>query len=335
MEKTFINPATNKQWCIEIDGLTIRTCLNGGKVKELLCDSAFQVKSKAASAMMGQMRKGFVYQNPNAAFGEAQCHRFVGKDSNGFMPLATALTRDDFFLTRVVGDFEDETLYHFDDSGEILETVSLGAKRMTYEQILCPNDTLLMNNSYLIEQFSLHTHEITPFANKKNSMRTMLDVSDDLAMWYTGEEIVVFDFGSNTEVWRETVKCKKSKDPNFVYYCFGMLSPRQTKVVYRVTESEYVIVDLKSAEKTIISNDRWHPFFSPDDQIFSVGGKFYVSQTGEETTNPLPFTVRQGLSFSDTCTIRTRGKLMAVQQDRGSSPHRGVGYRQRPAAGHH
>ena len=248
IEKTFLNPATNKQWRIEIDGHTIRTCLNGGKVKEILCDSVFQVKSKTASAMMSQMRKGFVYQNPDAAVGQARCHRFVGKDSNGFMPLAAALTRDDFFLTRVVGDFEDETLYHFDDSGEILETVSLGAKRMTYEQILCPNDTLLMNNSYLIEQFSLHTHEITPFANKKNSMRTMLDVSGDLAMWYTGEEIVVFDFGSNTEVWRETVKCKKSKDPNFVYYCFGMLSPRQTKVVYRVAESEYVIVDLKSAE---------------------------------------------------------------------------------------
>ena len=33
MEKTFLNPATNKQWQIEIDGLTIRTCLNGGKVK--------------------------------------------------------------------------------------------------------------------------------------------------------------------------------------------------------------------------------------------------------------------------------------------------------------
>ena len=67
IEKTFLNPATNKQWRIEIDGHTIRTCLNGGKVKEILCDSAFQVKSKAASAMMGQMRKGFVYQNPDAA----------------------------------------------------------------------------------------------------------------------------------------------------------------------------------------------------------------------------------------------------------------------------
>ncbi len=84
IEKTFLNPATNKQWRIEIDGHTVRTCLNGGKVKEILCDSAFQVKSKTASAMMSQMRKGFVYQNPDAAVGQARCHRFVGKDSNGF-----------------------------------------------------------------------------------------------------------------------------------------------------------------------------------------------------------------------------------------------------------
>ncbi|MCB6197085.1 hypothetical protein L0P51_06825 [Acetatifactor sp. DFI.5.50] len=294
--------------------------MNGGKVKEILCDSVFQVKSKTASAMMSQMRKGFVYQNPDAAVGQARCHRFVGKDSNGFMPLAAALTRDDFFLTRVVGDFEDETLYHFDGSGEIFETVPLGAKRMTYEQVLCPNDTLLLNNSYLLQQFSLRTHEIIPFANKKNSMKTMLDVSGDLALWYTGEEIVVFDFGSNTEVWRETVKCKKSKDPNFAYYCFGMLSPRQSKAAYRVTEGEYVLVDLKSAQKVVIPNEGWHPFFSPDDQCFSVGGRFYLTQTGEEMDNPFPFSVRQGLSFSDTCTVRTRGSLMAVQQDRGSSP---------------
>ena len=105
IEKTFLNPTTNKQWRIEIDGHTIRTCLNGGKVKEILCDSAFQVRSKAASAMMGQMRKGFVYQNRDAAVGQARCHRFVGKDSNGFMPLAASPARDDSFLTRVVGDF--------------------------------------------------------------------------------------------------------------------------------------------------------------------------------------------------------------------------------------
>lgn len=90
--------------------------------------------------MMGQMRKGFAYQNPDAAIGEPQCHRFVGKDSNGFMPLAAAFTRNDFFLTRVAGDFEDEILCHFDGNGEIMETVSLGGKRMTCEQILYDGD---------------------------------------------------------------------------------------------------------------------------------------------------------------------------------------------------
>ena len=88
-----------------------------------------------------------------------------------------------------------------------------------------------------------------------------------------------------------------------------------------------MLVDLKSAEKVVIPNEGWHPFFSPDDQCFSVGGKFYLTQTGGEMDNPFPFSVRQGLSFSDTCAVRTRGSLMAVQQDRGQLPHRSMGYR--------
>ena len=44
--KTFLNPATNKQWRIEIDGHTIRTCLNGGKIKEILCDSASRSRAR-------------------------------------------------------------------------------------------------------------------------------------------------------------------------------------------------------------------------------------------------------------------------------------------------
>lgn len=32
IEKIFIHPTTNKQWRMEIDGQTIRTRLNGGKV---------------------------------------------------------------------------------------------------------------------------------------------------------------------------------------------------------------------------------------------------------------------------------------------------------------
>ena len=86
IEKTFLNPATNKQWRIEIDGHTIRTCLNGGKVKEILCDSAFQVKSKAASAMMGQMRKGFVYQNRDAAVGQARAIGLSARTATALCP---------------------------------------------------------------------------------------------------------------------------------------------------------------------------------------------------------------------------------------------------------
>ena len=36
--KNFVNLTINKQWRIEIDGHTIRTCPHGGKVKEILCD---------------------------------------------------------------------------------------------------------------------------------------------------------------------------------------------------------------------------------------------------------------------------------------------------------
>lgn len=64
--KDFFNRTTNKHWQIEIDGQTIRTCLNGGKIKEIFCDSDFQVRNKASSLMMRQMRKGFVFQDPKA-----------------------------------------------------------------------------------------------------------------------------------------------------------------------------------------------------------------------------------------------------------------------------
>ena len=54
------------------------------------------------------------------------------KGQQCFVPLAASPKRDDLFLTRVAGDFEDEILYHFDGNGKILETVSLGARRMTF-----------------------------------------------------------------------------------------------------------------------------------------------------------------------------------------------------------
>ena len=72
----------------------------------------------------------------------------------------------------------------------------------------------------------------------------MLDAAGDLVLWYTGEEIIVANLRSDVEVLRLAEKCKKSKDPGVGYYCQGVLSPLQTKLAYRVTESEYVLVDL-------------------------------------------------------------------------------------------
>jgi hypothetical protein len=74
--KNFFNRTTNKHWQIEIDGQTIRTCLNSGKIKEIFCDSDFQVRNKASSLMMGQMRKGSVFQDPKATFGDVKRNDF-------------------------------------------------------------------------------------------------------------------------------------------------------------------------------------------------------------------------------------------------------------------
>ncbi len=320
MKKTFVNPQTNKEWWIETEGHIIKTCLNNGKAKEIVCSGDYQLKSKSSSAMMEQMRKGFIYQNPQAEFGEVICYQFVGRDHNGFMPIAASVTNEDFYVTRVVGDFEDETLYHFDEQGNVINTVSLGAKRMTYEQALCADGSILMNNSYLLERFSPEDNEIKPFDNKKDSFKSMLDSKGDLALWYTGTEIIVFDFKNNHEVWREKAECKKTGKSFKTYYCFGQLSPQQTKAVYRTEENGYVIVDLKSHKKTMINNSDWHSFFSPDDKYFSVGGKFYNCGTGEEISNPFPFDIKQGLTYFDTCIVKTNGDLMAIQQDRGDSP---------------
>ena len=76
------------------------------------------------------MRKGFVYQNPDAV-GQGGAIGLSERTATVFM--ATAPHGMTSFLTRVAGDFEDEILYHFDGNGEILETDSPDAKRMTYE----------------------------------------------------------------------------------------------------------------------------------------------------------------------------------------------------------
>ncbi|WP_411655643.1 hypothetical protein [Anaeromassilibacillus sp. SJQ-1] len=103
--------------------------------------------------MMGQMRKGFVYQNLDAAVGEARCHRFVlertATASCHWLLPSHGMTSS---VTRVAGDFEDEILITSMATGNPSKRFPWAPRRMTYEQILCPNDTLLLNNSYLLQQ---------------------------------------------------------------------------------------------------------------------------------------------------------------------------------------
>lgn len=319
MTKTFINPNTNKQWQITIDKNIIKTCLNGGKIKEIFCNTDYEIKNKAFKEMINIMRKGFIYQNPDALLGEAISHRFLSKDYNGFMPIATSNTKDDFFIIRMVEDFKDEILYHFDKNGNILKNISLGKKRMTYKFIFCPDETIFLNNDYLIEKLSLNTGDITPFANKKNSMKTMLSKSSDFVLYYTGSDMIVYDFKNNKEILHKELKCKKSKIPAFEYYCFGILSPKQSKVAYRISEEKYTIVDLQSNNEIEIPNNGYHAFFSPDDKYFSAGGKFYISDSGKEIENPFPFNINENLSYYDTCKVRINENLIAIQQDSGNS----------------
>lgn len=51
--------------------------------------------------------------------------------------------------------------------------------------------------------------------------------------------------------------------------------------------------------------------FFPNNHFFSIREKFYIAQ--------ISFTIRQGLNYLDTCTVRIRGNIIAIQQERGNS----------------
>jgi hypothetical protein len=55
---------------------------------------------------MAQMRKGFVYTNPDAGFAKAAAHVFISKEYTGFMPIVARTDKDDFYICRTIGQFE-------------------------------------------------------------------------------------------------------------------------------------------------------------------------------------------------------------------------------------
>lgn len=196
-----INPDTKKVWSIEIDGNIIRTCLNHGKIKE---KEEKNPMDKACQAVMGQMRKGFLYKNQNVANGEVVVHQFIDKPSTGFMPIAARGDRSDFYVIRTVGEFEDEIVYHFDEDGQLIDKFHLGEGRLTYCAVLLEDGTLLLDATSLKDATLIavdpeiaavsgreHIHRLERFYPKdqrleivtdEESVRIISNKSDQVAM---------------------------------------------------------------------------------------------------------------------------------------------------------
>lgn len=149
-EMTLFHPDTEKYWQITVEGNNICTCLNHGKEK--IKEEKYP-EEKAIQAVMAQFRKGFLYSNPGAQVWEPVMHRYVNNIYTGFMPIASRPDREDFYILRTEGSFEDEIIYHYDGAGHLLSTCRLGAKRLTFDAIMESDGTLYLNNDHHIEHF--------------------------------------------------------------------------------------------------------------------------------------------------------------------------------------
>lgn len=163
-ELTLIHPNTHKQWHIEIDGTIIRSCLNHGKVIE---KNEKYTADKAVQKVMEKLRKGFVYCHLNAPFSKPILHTFLGKNYTGFLPIAARDDREDFYVLRVVGQFEDEILFRYKEDGTLLSKISLGADRMTFYAILNADGTLYFDKGsstehHVVEHYDPENHVFLP-----------------------------------------------------------------------------------------------------------------------------------------------------------------------------
>lgn len=168
---TLIHPVTKKTWYIEVDGTIIRSCLNNGKVIE---KSEKYTADKAVQKVMEKLRKGFVCYHTDSHSKERIKHTFLGSSYTGFMPIAAREDRDDFYVLRVVKQFEDELLYHYTADGTLLSTVHLGADRMTYHAILNEDGTLYFDKSgakshHVIECYDPCENKFLPLDRTDNS----------------------------------------------------------------------------------------------------------------------------------------------------------------------
>jgi hypothetical protein len=267
---------------------------------------------------MAQMRKGFVYKDPDAGFAKATAHVFISKTYTGLMPIAARTDKDDFYICRTIGQFEDEVIYHFDKYGNILFQTSLGAGRLTYRLVWNLNDTLYLNNKHQIEGFTPETGTLSNITDSQNCYRSVLDARGLYTLFYVDskKETVVYELAKDQCVWSKRIDYQGDVNSFASFDCFVRLSETGNKVLYKPETGVYVLIDLVSNKEIVIKNEARYCYFSPDHQYLNIGGTTYETETGNIViSNPFPFDVTNGYAEVTTC-----GSMMAVRFSGSTSP---------------
>lgn len=311
-EKILINPETEKEWWISIDGACIRTSLNHRKIKEQIIEQ--RTEDKAIQLLCAQLRKGYLYYNPHANFSEPILHQFLDRAYTGAMPLAARPDTNEFYAIRTIGNFEDEILYHFGENGRLLHEYHLGSKRNTYQAVWAADGTLYFDNGHHIERFAASENKTIELGGPTNRVDSTLDSKGDHVMWCADNEIVVIHSHSNREVFRKSIVCQPVETLLEKYYCFAKLSPTGKQLLYRI-ESEFChVVDLKTGKESVYPAADGYYFFSPDEKYLYMCERVFDLTTGLEIKiPPAPFVCpTNGYAKGCTGTILETKKVLAA-----------------------
>lgn len=313
-KKHFTNIENGKDWWIEITDTGFLTCLNNGKVKETICKSDYEIKSKSASAMRAQMKKGFVYKNVDAAPFEVISHVYVTDGYTGFMPIGASENRDDFFVVGFKKDIEEEFAINIMPTGEILNRISLGKNRLSYNIRLSENDKLYLNNNYRLECLNTLSGELTFISDTLYGQKMILDGNGKLVLYYDGEKLVLSD--GNKAIWEKEVDFEKNESYHFTYYCFGVISRDGKYFLYRCNVDGYYLVDVENNTEKFIENKALNPFFIWNSEYFVIGDKYYsVKDASSIDEELLPFKLPYMDNFpKKESVVISNGKYIAMRE---------------------
>lgn len=313
MVYVFTNPETGKEWKFEIEGNILKT-YSKYRTYEKTCESEEEATIKIQKEIKSHLRKGFVYTNPSAQWGDIRARFHVPGMYTGFMPLITRKDRDDFYLICIERD-DVEYLYHFTENGTLLRKYPLGKDRFSYRAVWNKNDTIFLDNDYQIDCFLPDRDQIEIVTPTQNFLQSMLDARGDYTLWFTGKELVVYNLLKEECVWKKEIVCQENDSVDHDYYHMAFFSETGNLFAYRIEAAGYHVVNLVSAKEIFIEDSGDYSFFSPDDCYINIGGRTYSTHDGSNVFNPFRFAIRRDVSRFDRYHVLVRGALMAVRFD--------------------